>query len=400
MNKKIIGIIVLIIIVWKCYFQNKYNLSIPEKDIGIISFLDIDEDGENLLYTAGEKSYLDKNGEKIPIKYRVISKIKMKDKEYYVAENNKKIGLIDKQLKEIINFDYELLEKINDNFVRGEIDKSFYLIDVVSKKVLGPYKELFRVSNGQIIATVKGEKTFYLDEKGEKIQELEDKNVLFFRGKIAVIEKDGKYGLYNVESKKYVKEENDEIYFSGDNLLVKREGKYFFNDKELPIKKFYPTMNDVVVYDFRDGFGLFDLKDGNVSITPYDEVAPNYDEYVIVGKNGKYGIIDKHTQHKPDYQFDYINKLGKNSYIAGTDKIGLFALVVDNKKVTEEKYEDIIAISENYYIGIEKDSYTLLDKKGGEIVTCKKDELLYYNDKVFIVKDRAEQRFYLLRRDI
>ena len=158
-------------------------------------------------------------------------------------------------------------------------------------------------------------------------------------------------------------------------------------------------MSDVVIYDLGEGFGLFDLKDGSFSKEPYDEVAPNYDRYVIVGKGGKYGIIDKYTEKGSNYEFDYINKLGRNSFIAGTDKIGLVALVVDDKKITEEKYENFIEISENYYIGMAENKYTLLDKTGKEIVTCKKDDLLYYNKKVVIVRDRMEQRFYKLESE-
>lgn len=400
MNKKIVGAIFGIALLGGCYFQNKMEMSIPEEHIKEISFLDLDKDGKNLIYTAGEKSYIDKSGEKIPIKFRVLSSLEIKDKEYYIAENDGKIGLVNKKLEEIIAFSYKSLEKINDEFLKGERDGEFYLIDIEKYSLLGPYKNVYGVSDGKIIVTTAGEEISYLNEKGEKIQELDGKNILFFRDTVAVTEKAGLFGMYDVENKRYVEENNQEIYFSESNLLVKRNEKYFYNDKELDIERFYPTMSDVVIYDLEDGFGLFNLKDGSFSKKAYDEVAPNYDRYVIVGRDGKYGVIDKYTQKDTVYEFDYINKLGKNSYVAGTDEIGLFALVVNDKKITTEKYENFIEISENYYIGVVEDKYTVFDKTGKEIVTCKKDDLLYYNKEVVIVKDRMKQRFYTLESEL
>lgn len=381
MNKKAIGTILGIALLGGCYFQNKNELSIPEEQIKIISFLDLDNKGENLIYTAGKESYIDKDGEKIPIKFRIFSNFKAKDKEYYIAESNGKVGIINRELKEVIAFNYDSLEKINDEFIKGERDGEFYLIDIEKYSMLGPYKNLYGISNGEIIVATDTNDTSYLDEKGNKIQGLDEKNILFFRGTVAVTEKNGLFGMYDVENKKYVEENNQEIYFADNNLLLKRDGKYYFNDKELDIKRVYPTMSDVVIYDLGEGFGLFDLKDGSFSKEPYDEVAPNYDRYVIVGKGGKYGIIDKYTEKGSNYEFDYINKLGRNSFIAGTDEVGMFALVVDDKKITEEKYENFIEISENYYIGIAENKYIVLDKTGKEIVTCKKDDLLYYNKR-------------------
>lgn len=400
MNKKIVGAIFGIALLGGCYFQNKMEMSIPEEHIKEISFLDLDKDGKNLIYTVGKESYIDKDGEKIPIKFRIFSNFKAKDKEYYIAESNGKVGIINRELKEIIAFNYDSLEKINDEFIKGERDGIFYLIDIEKYSMLGPYKNVYGVSDGKIIVTTVGEETSYLNEKGEKIQELDGKNILFFRDTVAVTEKAGLFGMYDVENKRYVEENNQEIYFSESNLLVKRNEKYFYNDKELDIERFYPTMSDVVIYDLEDGFGLFNLKDGSFSKEPYDEVAPNYDRYVIVGRDGKYGVIDKYTQKDTVYEFDYINKLGKNSYVAGTDEVGLFALVVNDKKITTEKYENFIEISENYYIGVVEGKYTVFDKTGKEIVTCKKDDLLYYNKEVVIVRDRMEQRFYTLESEL
>ena len=275
---------------------------------------------------------------------------------------------------------------------------AFLEIKNISKSydMKGPYDSIYSMSAGDLIVVTENNENKYLTKDINEIKELNGKKLLFFRDNIAIIQKNGLFGMYDIKKKRSIPEVNEEIYFSQDNILVKRDGKYYYNDEELKITRFYPTTSDVVIYDLEQGFGLFDLKNGKYSKKPYDEVAPNYDRYVIVGKDEKYGIIDKYNQENIRYEYDYINKLGKNSFIAGTDNIGMFALIVNDKKITEEEYENFIEINEEYYMGLVEDKYILIDKNGKVITKIKKNNLLYYNDEVVIVKDKDRQKFYLL----
>lgn len=396
MSKKIIGVALGIAFLAGCYFQNKDELNIPEEDIKKISFLDLDENQEKLIYTLEDKSYVNNGKDKKVLNFKVLSKFKMKDKEYYIVEKDRKKGAVDEELKTVLAFNYTDLEKINNKYIKGIRDNNSYIIDIESYDMKGPYDSIYSMSAGDLIVVTENNENKYLTKDINEIKELNGKKLLFFRDNIAIIQKNGLFGMYDIKKKRSIPEVNEEIYFSQDNILVKRDGKYYYNDEELKITRFYPTTSDVVIYDLEQGFGLFDLKNGKYSKKPYDEVAPNYDRYVIVGKDEKYGIIDKYNQENIRYEYDYINKLGKNSFIAGTDNIGMFALIVNDKKITEEEYENFIEINEEYYMGLVEDKYILIDKNGKVITKIKKNNLLYYNDEVVIVKDKDRQKFYLL----
>lgn len=400
MSKKIIGVALGIAFLAGCYFQNKDELNIPEEDIKKISFLDLDENQEKLIYTLEDKSYVNNGKDKKVLNFKVLSKFKMKDKEYYIVEKDRKKGAVDEELKTVLAFNYTDLEKINNKYIKGIRDNNSYIIDIESYDMKGPYDSIYSMSAGDLIVVTENSENKYLTKDINEIKELDGKKILFFRDNIAIIQKNGLFGMYDIKKKRSIPEINEEIYFSQDNILVKKDGKYYYNDEELKITRFYPTTSDVVIYDLEQGFGLFDLKNGEYSKEPYDEVAPNYDRYVIVGKDEKYGIIDKYNQENIRYEYDYINKLGKNSFIAGTDNIGMFALIVNDKKITKEKYENFIEINEEYYMGLVEDKYILIDKNGKVITKIKKNNLLYYNDEVVIVKGKDRQKFYLLESEL
>lgn len=400
MSKKIIGVALGIAFLAGCYFQNKDELNIPEEDIKKISFLDLDENQEKFIYTLEDKSYVNNGKDKKVLNFKVLSKFKMKDKEYYIVEKDRKKGAVDEELKTVLAFNYTDLEKINNKYIKGIRDNNSYIIDIESYDMKGPYNSIYSMTAGDLIVVTENNENKYLTKDINEIKELNGKKLLFFRDNIAIIQKNGLFGMYDIKKKRSIPEINEEIYFSQDNILVKRDGKYYYNDEELKITRFYPTTSDVVIYDLEQGFGLFDLKNGKYSKEPYDEVAPNYDRYVIVGKDEKYGIIDKYNQENIRYEYDYINKLGKNSFIAGTDNIGMFALIVNDKKITEEEYENFIEINEEYYMGLVEDKYILIDKNGKIITKIKKNNLLYYNDEVVIVKDKDRQKFYLLESEL
>lgn len=100
MNKKIIGVALGIAFLAGCYFQNKDELNIPEEDIKKISFLDLDENQEKLIYTLEDKSYVNNGKDKKVLNFKVLSKFKMKDKEYYMQGKTQiKHQLLQKNLK-------------------------------------------------------------------------------------------------------------------------------------------------------------------------------------------------------------------------------------------------------------------------------------------------------------
>lgn len=393
-NKKIIVMLMCLILIGACRRLEKSEVVIDNNDVYRLTFFDA-VGKNNMLYTTNSNSIRVHKGRKKTLGKKIVGEISA-GKKYYVVEKKGKKGLVDRNLKEIVNYIYDDIFSLGENFIGGRIGDKNYLIDINKYEIIGNFDSLSLVNDGKIIQVGKAGKIVYLNSFGEKIKELDKYEVFFFRDNMAITKKGNLFGLYNLETGEHFPEINEEIYFSGKNILVKREGKYYLNNNPLDIERFYPTMNDVVIYDYKGGFGLLNLRDNKFYTNIYDEVAPYYDRYMIVGKNGKYDIMDKYEEKELAYPYDYVLKLGKNSFMAGTEKENSFALIIDGKKVTEEKYENISIISENYYLGEKDNKIFLIDRNGYEKVECEKKDIIYYNDRVFIVNEDEKEHLYLL----
>lgn len=398
MKGKRIGVIIILILLTSCFSQKNWDIvDISQEDVDNISFLDITENNE-IIYTTNNESYLNKKGKKRNLDLKIISMLKIKDKDYYVVNKNKKVGLIDTNFKDIVAFKYDNIEKINDKYLKIKDKENFYLLEIDKYLIKGPYKDIKKYGD-YVIKVEEKSGSKYLDKDGNILTELTSENVFFFKENKVVLRKNNKFDLYDIVEKKYLVKNSEEIYFSKNNILTKKFGNYYLNEEKIELEKIYPSINDVLVYDYKNGFGLYNLRDLESSNIVYEEIEYNFDRYLIVGKDGKYGVLDKYNQEEVNYEFDYIERVGSNSFEGGTSKIGLFALVVKGKKITEEKYEEFLEISDRYFLGVLKNKYTVLNDKGKIILECNKDDLIYYNKEALLVKERDEIKIVLLESD-
>lgn len=380
-----------------CIEQKWVNIKLENREIEKIEFLDVTPDNR-VIYTAKDKSYEYKRGNKKVLNTKIISKFLCGDETYYIGKRDNKVGILNSNLADIVAFNYDSIDKINDRYIKGERNSNFYLIDIKKYEVLGPYSSVVKMGENMVQIT-EGDNIKLLNKDGNELQNIKIENIFFMREN-KIVTRNGKlFGLYDIDEGKYLSINNEEIYFSGDNILTKRAGIYYLNSEKQNIKRVYPSINDVVFYDYENGFKLLNLKNLKHSDEIYQEIEHNYDKYIIVGKNRKYGVVDKYKQAKINYEFDYIERVGVNSFQGGRDSIGLFVLIVEGKKITEEKYESFIEISPNYYLGLIDDNYHLITKRGIVLLECKKQDLIYYNRESFVIREGDSESILLLKED-
>ncbi|MGL5355684.1 MAG: hypothetical protein ACRDAQ_03920 [Cetobacterium sp.] len=78
--------------------------------------------------------------------------------------------------------------------------------------------------------------------------------------------------------------------------------------------------------------------------------------------------------------FDYIEELNKDVYKMGTKEIGKFGFFNKNNSI-EEIYEDIIKLSDQYYLGRLADFSDIIDFEG-EIIRLKNEDLKEYIENI------------------
>lgn len=391
-------IIAMSLLITGCIGQRWIDVKLENSEREKIGFLDVTSD-KRVIYTVEDKSYESKKDQKNLLDFMIISKFSYKNKNYYKGIKKGKVGIVNSDLKEILAFNYEDIEKINDKYVIGKQEENLYLIDMEKYEMKGPYSNIAKIGKN-IIQVSEGSNTKIINDKGEELKNIKAENIFFVRDDKIVTRNGEKFGLYDIEEEKYISINNEEVYFSQNNILTKKSGVYYLNNEKVNLERVYPSINDVVLYDYKNGFKLLNLRDLKHSEEIYQEIEYRFDNYIIVGKDSKYGVINKYNYKNPEYQFDYIMRVGANSFQGGTDERGLFALIVEGIKVTDEKYENFIEVSHNYYLGLINNNYHLLDKKGKLVLETNKRDLIFYNEKCLVLKEKDKEKIFLLGSDI
>lgn len=378
---------------------NKAILKIEGKDK--IEYFTFTKVGDILLTDEQGKSFKIDNKGKEELEFEVISKIEKKN-DYYIIKKDGKIGVLNNEYKEVVKNIYDNIENLEGTeFLKVQRDNKNYLLKFDNYTLSQEYDEIEKIKGSNIIKLRQGNNVWYLDETGKEIKELKGANILFWRDGIVVTAENKKYGLVDLKNEKRIENLYEEIYFAGNNILVKDSGKYYLNGKYLEnIKRVYPTMTDVFIYDVgSEKFGLFNLKELKTSDVTYDEIMLRYNDYIIVGKDGKYGVINKYSEKAPEFKYNYVTPAGIDSFAGGTDEeTGLVSLIVGDKEVTEEKYENVYSLVEGYYFGELDGQLFLIDENGKELMSTQRDDIVYYDDEVLIVKDGDTQVVYNLKK--
>lgn len=400
MNKKLSLLILLIIVLIYSHINlNKNNNSIILKQkifSNKISFFDLINNNE-FIYTENNKTFKKIKSQKIELNNIILEKIEKKNK-YYIAKKSDKFGVLSKDLKTIINFKYSFIKTLGvSDLLEFQKDSNKFLFNLNTFQEIGPFEDISIYNNGELIKTTYNSVIKYFNKKGDHISALDNYEVLFWRDNTAITVKNNKYGLIDIYNKINIYPDNEEVYFSNKNILIKKKNKYYLNNKELDINKIYPTKNDVLIYDLNNGFSIFDLKNLKKSDLIFDEINLNYNNYFIVSQNNKYAILNKYFNKSPNFKYNYILPAGSDSFAAGTNENnGLFALIIGDKQVTEEKYEFITNLVPGYYFAELNDELILLDIKGNELLKTTKKDLIYYDNKQIILNHNNYQMIYLL----
>ena len=132
-------------------------------------------------------------------------------------------------------------------------------------------------------AVVKKGKYGLLDYKGQEVLECLYDTIFTINSDAKVLKQNDKYGIIEYNGNKITELDNDEIKFKPDCI----------DTKIIAVKK-------------GQSWGIIDLK-GNVLIPfEYDDIASIDSHNAVVGKNGKYGLIDSIVNFSFELKYDTI----------------------------------------------------------------------------------------------
>ena len=353
---------------------------------------------------------------------------KVENRNYFVLNNDNKMGVIDRSGNIIIDANYE---------------------DV---KIPNPEKPLFACYNGDAveILNANNEKILTDFEKVEPIRLESIASDLMYEKSVLKYLENGKYGLVSFDGKKITKPIYDEItglpYKEGE-LLVKQNEKYgVINIKGNKLIKIEYDKIEVDGYYEESGYkyagyiisntteegyryGYIDYK-GNLVLEPeYNElsriveISDNENAYLLCAKNGQFGVMKNEKEIVPnEYQSIEYDENNQLLVVEKSKKYGISTLegnlivpaqynsiditgiylyaqndqgtTVYNSNGTEANIDTNMAIlnteNEKYKIRIDNTNgtkYGVIGKDGEQIIEEKYNYIEYLYDRYFIVSD-------------
>ena len=215
------------------------------------------------------------------------------------------------------------------------------------------------------------------------------------------VKKDGKYGLINFNGAKILDTKYDAIYSlkgTKNSLIIEEAGNVGLasNVGDIIVKTQYKEIK-AAGKDYSDGYIVTNTenKQGLISTDKKIILEPIYDEIEPVSGNGMHvvkqdgilKIINEANETILDSNFDEVIQINADSLVLKRgDKAG--ALTVTKEEKIPFEYQELKAITGNYFIAKKDGKYGVIDGANNEILEFKYDYIKQRKDTDFIEADK------------
>lgn len=375
------------------------------------------------------------------------------EKSVLKYKRNNKYGLITLENKVIIEPIYDSIKAINykEGMLLVEKDKKYGAINIKGKIIIKPEYDQISIDNyynsetmykaSGFIVKKKNEDSYkygYINSKGKmllppeyteisRINEIiDDKNVYLLvlkegqagvvkNNKVVldfeyedisynlfnnmfIIQRNSKSGIADIKGKVIIQPEYDSIMFGGIYVNAIKDGEVTvldINGKKLDNNNIYaklPTTNPnyYITIDKNEIYRIVD-KDNNIKIeNNYTYIEHIKDDYFIIYKNGKNGIIDLSGKSIADLKYNSIFKVSGTEIVqANTNSTNNITLLNKEMKIVCNMNNANIEKKENYVVIYSKDDMKYFDYSGNEISY----KNLYPNNKLYAKKINGKWGF-------
>lgn len=287
------------------------------------------------------------------------------------TQDGYRYGYINYKLKELLKPEYNKIYRI----LETEEEKDIYLI--VSK-------------NGQF-GVIKNKEVII--NYGYQNIEYDDNNKLF------KLQRNSKYGVSDINGKKILANEYEDIDFEGIYIIaIKDEEELFFDMQgskieDLKYKSIMPIDNKKykITIDMNDLYGIL-IDDDNVLVeNKYAYIEYLFEDYFIASKeNGNLGIINSKDSIIVDFKYDVLQQVEKSNIVEA--KIlteNLIDLYSKNMEKISSVYNSMVYVYDNYIQEYSKDNVKYFDLEGKELLNTE----IFKNNKIFAKKENNKWGF-------
>ena len=334
-----------------------------------------------------------------------------------LVEKDKKYGAINIKGKIIIKPEYdqisidnyynsETMYKASGFIVKKKNEDSYKYgyINSKGKMLLPPeYTEISRINeiiddkNVYLLVLKEGQAGVVKNNKVVLDFEYEDISYNLFNN-MFIIQRNSKSGIADIKGKVIIQPEYDSIMFGGIYVNAIKDGEVTvldINGKKLDNNNIYaklPTTNPnyYITIDKNEIYRIVD-KDNNIKIeNNYTYIEHIKDDYFIIYKNGKNGIIDLSGKSIADLKYNSIFKISGTEIVqANINSTNNITLLNKEMKIVCNMNNANIEKKENYVVIYSKDDMKYFDYSGNEISY----KNLFPNNKLYAKKINGKWGF-------
>lgn len=334
-----------------------------------------------------------------------------------LVEKDKKYGAINIKGKIIIKPEYdqisidnyynsETMYKASGFIVKKKNEDSYKYgyINSKGKMLLPPeYTEISRINeiiddkNVYLLVLKEGQAGVVKNNKVVLDFEYEDISYNLFNN-MFIIQRNSKSGIADIKGKVIIQPEYDSIMFGGIYVNAIKDGEVTvldINGKKLDNNNIYaklPTTNPnyYITIDKNEIYRIVD-KDNNIKIeNNYTYIEHIKDDYFIIYKNEKNGIIDLSGKSIADLKYNSIFKISGTEIVqANINSTNNITLLNKEMKIVCNMNNANIEKKENYVVIYSKDDMKYFDYSGNEISY----KNLYPNNKLYAKKINGKWGF-------
>ena len=307
--------------------------------------------------------------------------------EYFVLYSNEKWGVINQLGETVIAPSYREMLVIPDK------TKEVFLCTYDINEETGEYKtKAINSKNEEIL-------TGY--DKIEAIDNIDKNENVWYEDNVLRVQKDGKYGLIDLNGKELLPAEYDEIIgLNGieNSILIKKDDKYgLVNDTgSVIIEPNYKEIKNLgetyregyITIDENDKYGVIGATKMKLLDNKYDNIEQVYlSDYYLVTENGERKVINSSGETILNSGFDQISSKTEDGFIYVSQ--GLYGEINTTGEVQiEPTYQDLKQVKKGVYIAKNNDRYGIIDNEGNTMIPFDYTLITYNKDaKLFIADD-------------
>ena len=315
-------------------------------------------------------------------------KINIEKTTYFSAYTNGKWGVINNKGETIINMEYDEMITIPNP------EKAVFVCIYDVNEETGEYKTK--------VLNEKKEALFTEYDTVETIDNFDSKQNIWYEKNVLRVSKNGKYGLIDFEGKKLLACEYDSITALEsveENLLVRKDNKVGIvnNVGQIIVPIEYKNVkilkegykNEYIIVDENDNQGIISTSSTIIVVPTYKEIKYiNSNEIYAAKIEDKWNLVNKKGEVINNNYDDYTYVKGDYVIVQKEGKYGI--ITTEGTVKIEPTYEDLQYAFSVYYIAKINSKYGIINTDNTSLIPLEYLNMTYWESKNIIIADKTE----------